>query len=602
MPPIELEEEEYTSQITLPVFKRILGLLKPHWRWLLGFLLAVALASLLDSWFTYINKDIIDQGIMQRDVQALYRLALRYGVLQAIQAGLVFAFIYLAGVLGERVQYDLRKKTFEHLQDLSLSYYAKNAVGRLMTRVTSDSERVADLMTWGLLDVVWGFLSVIIATVFMLVINWKLALIVFAMMPLLVYLAVQFRKRILREFREARRMNAKITGAYNETITGVRVIKALNREEENLDEFRELTHGMYRASYRAAWLSALFLPTVQFVAAMVLAVIVWYGGLQALSGALTVGGIHAFVSYVTFMLWPVQDLARVFSELQRAIASAERIFTLVDTEPEVKDLPDARPVATLMAPIEFDHVDFYYEERKPVIQDLCLTIRPGETIALVGPTGGGKSTIVNLLCRFYEPRRGVIRIDGRDYRGYTLESIHRRLGVVLQTPHLFSGTIRENIRYGRLDAGDAEVEEAARIVGAHEFITALEKGYDTEVGEGGVLLSTGQKQLLSLARAILAQPEIFIMDEATSSVDTLTEALIQRGMEALLQDRTSIVIAHRLSTIRRADRILVIEDGRITESGTHAELLRQRGHYYRLYTRQFRHELEARYEVNRVLA
>ncbi len=602
MPPIELEEEEYTSQITLPVFKRILGLLKPHWRWLLGFLLAVALASLLDSWFTYINKDIIDQGIMQRDVQALYRLALRYGVLQAIQAGLVFAFIYLAGVLGERVQYDLRKKTFEHLQDLSLSYYAKNAVGRLMTRVTSDSERVADLMTWGLLDVVWGFLSVIIATVFMLVINWKLALIVFAMMPLLVYLAVQFRKKILREFREARRMNAKITGAYNETITGVRVIKALNREEENLDEFRELTHGMYRASYRAAWLSALFLPTVQFVAAMVLAVIVWYGGLQALSGALTVGGIHAFVSYVTFMLWPVQDLARVFSELQRAIASAERIFTLVDTEPEVKDLPDARPVATLMAPIEFDHVDFYYEERKPVIQDLCLTIRPGETIALVGPTGGGKSTIVNLLCRFYEPRRGVIRIDGRDYRGYTLESIHRRLGVVLQTPHLFSGTIRENIRYGRLDAGDAEVEEAARIVGAHEFTTSLEKGYDTEVGEGGVLLSTGQKQLLSLARAILAQPEIFIMDEATSSVDTLTEALIQRGMEALLQDRTSIVIAHRLSTIRRADRILVIEDGRITESGTHAELLRQRGHYYRLYTRQFRHELEARYEVNRVLA
>ena len=602
MPPIELEEEEYTSQITLPVFKRILVLLKPHWRWLLGFLLAVALASLLDSWFTYINKDIIDQGIMQRDVQALYRLALRYGVLQAIQAGLVFAFIYLAGVLGERVQYDLRKKTFEHLQDLSLSYYAKNAVGRLMTRVTSDSERVADLMTWGLLDVVWGFLSVIIATVFMLVINWKLALIVFAMMPLLVYLAVQFRKKILREFREARRMNAKITGAYNETITGVRVIKALNREEENLDEFRELTHGMYRASYRAAWLSALFLPTVQFVAAMVLAVIVWYGGLQALSGALTVGGIHAFVSYVTFMLWPVQDLARVFSELQRAIASAERIFTLVDTEPEVKDLPDARPVATLMAPIEFDHVDFYYEERKPVIQDLCLTIRPGETIALVGPTGGGKSTIVNLLCRFYEPRRGVIRIDGRDYRGYTLESIHRRLGVVLQTPHLFSGTIRENIRYGRLDAGDAEVEEAARIVGAHEFTTSLEKGYDTEVGEGGVLLSTGQKQLLSLARAILAQPEIFIMDEATSSVDTLTEALIQRGMEALLQDRTSIVIAHRLSTIRRADRILVIEDGRITESGTHAELLRQRGHYYRLYTRQFRHELEARYEVNRVLA
>ncbi len=595
-------EEEYTSQITFPVFKRILGLLKPHWRWLAGFLLSVALTSLLDSWFTYINKGIIDQGIMHRDTQALYRLAARYGVLQIIQSGLVFAFIYLAGVLGERIQYDLRKATFEHLQDLSLAYYARNAVGRLMTRVTSDAERVADLMTWGLLDVVWGVLNIATATFFMLLINWKLALIVFTMLPLLVYVAFQFRKKILQEFREARRMNSKITGAYNETITGVRVIKALAREEENLNEFRELTHRMFRASYRAAWLSALFLPTVQFVAAMVLAVIVWYGGLQALSGTLTVGGIHAFVSYVTFMLWPVQDLARVFSELQRAISSAERIFTLVDTEPEVRNLPGAVPVETLIAPIEFDHVDFYYEERKPVIEDLCLTVQPGETVALVGPTGGGKSTIVNLLCRFYEPRRGVIRINGRDYREYTLESIHRRLGVVLQTPHLFSGSVRDNIRYGRQDASDAEIEEAARLAGAHDFILTLEKGYDTEVGEGGVLLSTGQKQLLSLARAILAQPEIIIMDEATSSVDTLTEALIQRGMETLLKDRTSFVIAHRLSTIRRSDRILVIENGRITESGTHAELLRLRGHYYRLYTQQFRQELEERYDLHRALA
>ncbi len=597
MPEIELEEEEYTSQITFPVFKRILGLLKPHWRWLLGFLLAIALTSLLDSLFTYINKGIIDQGIMQRDTGALYQLALRYGVWQAVQAGLVFAFIYLTGVLGERVQYDLRKATFEHLQELSLSYYARNAVGRLMTRVTSDSERVADLMTWGLLDVVWGAMNILTATFFMLIINWKLALIVFAMMPLLVYVAVQFRRKILREFRTARRMNSKITGAYNETITGVRVIKALNREEQNLDEFKTLTEGMYRASYRAAWLSALFLPSVQFVAAVVLAIIVWYGGLQSLRGALTVGGIHAFVSYVTSMLWPVQDLARVFSELQRAIASAERIFTLVDTEPEVKDLPGAAPAETLMGVIEFENVDFYYEERKPVIRNLSLRVQPGEMIALVGPTGGGKSTLVNLLCRFYEPRSGVIRINGRDYREYTLESIHRRIGMVLQTPHLFSGSIRENIRYGRREADDAEVEEAARLAGAHEFIAGLEKGYDTEVGEGGVLLSTGQKQLISLARAILAQPEVFIMDEATSSVDTLTEALIQRGMETLLKGRTSFVIAHRLSTIRRADRILVIEDGRIAESGAHAELLRLRGRYYRLYTRQFRRELTQRYEA-----
>lgn len=597
MPEIEFEEEEYTSEITMPVMKRIAGLLVPYWHWALGFVLAVAMTSWLDSYFTYINKGIIDQGIMGRDKQALYQLALRYGILQLIQAVMVFSFIYLAGVLGERIQYDLRKQSFEHLQELSLSYYTRQSVGRLIARVTSDSDRVAHLITWGLLDVVWGTLNIGTATVFMLMINPRLALIVFTMIPVLVYIAVQFRKRILFQFRIARRMNSQITGAYNETISGVQVVKALGREAENLGEFQKLSRNMYSASYRAAWLSALFLPMVQFVAAVVLAVIVWYGGLQALQGDLTVGGIHAFVSYVTFMLWPVQDLARVFSELQRAIASAERIFTLVDTEPEVKDLPGAVPAPTLLGPIEFDHVYFYYEPRKPVIEDFSLRVEPGETIAIVGPTGGGKTTIVNLLCRFYEPRRGVIRINGRDYREYTLESIHKRIGVVLQTPHLFSGTIRENIRYGRPEASDADVEEAARIAGAHDFIVHLEHGYDTEVGEGGVLLSTGQKQLISLARAVLAQPEIFVMDEATSSVDTLTEALIQRGMEALLSGRTSFIIAHRLSTIRNADRIIFIEKGRIQEMGTHAELLRLRGRYYQLYTQQFRLEKERAYAV-----
>jgi len=283
--------------------------------------------------------------------------------------------------------------------------------------------------------------------------------------------------------------------------------------------------------------------------------------------------------------------------MQHSIASAERIFKLIDTEPEVHNQPDAIPAKTLLGQIEFEHVDFYYEDRKPVLTDFNLTVKPGEMIALVGPTGGGKSTIVNLLCRFYEPREGLIQINGRNYTDYTLESIHSRIGIVLQTPHLFSGTVRENIRYGRLSATDDDIETAANIAGAHEFIVKLDKGYNQNVGEGGNLLSVGQKQLISLARAVLAEPELFIMDEATSSVDTLTEALIQRGMEALMKSRTSFVIAHRLSTIRRADRILVIEDGRIKEQGTHAELLHQRGHYYRLYTQQFRHELEVQYGV-----
>jgi ATP-binding cassette subfamily B protein len=598
---IELEEEEYTSPLTMPVFKRIVGLLKPHWRWVIGFLLTIALVSAQDSLFTYLNKIIIDQGIVKKDLNAVWRLATLYGGLQILQAGLVFTFIYLAGVLGERVQYDLRKMLFNHLQELSLSYYSQNAVGRLMARVTSDTGRVSDLVTWGMVDVTWAFMNIVSSTFFMMLINWKLGLIVLAAIPILVFIAVQFRKKILVEFRASRRTNSKITGAYNENIAGVRVVKALSREDENLGEFQMLTSDMYRASYRAAWLSALFLPTVQIVSAIALGTIIWYGGLQARVGLLTIGGIQAFVSYLTFMMWPVQDLARVYAEMQHSIASAERIFKLVDTDPEVRNRPGAVAAETLLGEIEFDRVDFYYEDRNPVLTDFSLKIKPGETIALVGPTGGGKSTIVNLLCRFYEPQQGVIRINGHDYTDYTLESIHSRIGIVLQTPHLFSGTVRENIRYGRLDATKADVTEAAKIAGAHDFIVMLEKGYDQNVGEGGNLLSVGQKQLISLARAVLARPELFIMDEATSSVDTLTEALIQRGMEALMEGRTSFVIAHRLSTIRRADRILVIEDGRIKEQGTHSELLRQRGHYYRLYTQQFRHELEVQYGVSELV-
>jgi ATP-binding cassette subfamily B protein len=315
---------------------------------------------------------------------------------------------------------------------------------------------------------------------------------------------------------------------------------------------------------------------------------------------MTIGGIQAFISYITFMMWPIQDLARVYAEMQQSIASAERIFSLNDAVPDVADREGAIDSGTVYADIRFEHVDFSYEADKSVLSDFSLHVKKGETIALVGPTGGGKSTIVNLLCRFYEPTAGAIYIGDRDYTELSLHAIQSRIGMVLQTPHLFSGTIRENIRYGRLDASDDEIEEAAKVAAAHEFIDTMENGYDEEVGEGGTLLSVGQKQLVSLARAVLAQPEIFVMDEATSSVDTLTEDLIQQGMETLMNDRTSFVIAHRLSTIKRADRILVIEDGAIAEMGTHAELLRAKGHYYRLYTRQFRKEMEEEYDLYRM--
>ena len=590
------EEEDFQTKFTGKTFRRIIAQTKPYWKWVLGFIIAIAIVSALDSYFTYLSKRIIDEGIVGKNLPALRKILITYGSLLIVQSGFVFSFIYLAGVLGERIRYDLRRDLFGHLQKLSLSYYSRTPVGWIMSRVTSDTERVADLVTWGLLDIVWGSMNILSSMVFMVIISWKLALIVFISLPVLLIVAIQFRKRILTQFREVRKLNSQITGSYNENITGIRVTKALGREPENSREFGGLTQNMFKAGYRAAWLSALFLPTVQIIAAFALGGIVWYGGLQANFGLITIGGIQAFVSYVTFMLWPIQDLARVFAEMQRAMASAERIFSLQDSDPEVQDLEGAVDPGTIFGDIVFDHVYFSYEDNNPVLEDFSLSVKKGETIALVGETGGGKSTIVNLLCRFYEPKRGQIRINGKDYLKFTLHGIQSRIGVVLQTPHLFSGTVRENLRYGCLDASDSEIEQAAKLAGAHEFIMKLEKGYDEPVGEGGNLLSVGQKQLISLARAVLAKPEIFVMDEATSSVDTLTEALIQKGMDSLMKNTTSFVIAHRLSTIKRANRILVIENGRIAEIGSHNELLKKNGKYYRLYTRQFRDQMESIYD------
>ncbi len=599
--PHEFEEEEFSSQFNGQTFWRTLAQTKPHWPMVAGFLFAIALVSVTDSYFTYLGKRMVDEGIVPGNSEALVGIVTQYGVLILVQAVAVFVFIYLAGVLGERVQYDVRRQMFNHLQDLSFSYYDRTPVGWIMARLTSDSERIAWLVSWGTLDVVWGVMNIGAALYFMARINWQLALIVFAIIPILLVVAVQFKKRILVQFRLVRKLNSKITSSYNENITGVRVVKALGREDANLGEFAVVSEQRFGSGYRAAWLSALFLPAVQIISAFAVAAVVVIGGLQAqydtAFGVMTIGGIQAFVSYITFMMWPIQDLARVYSETQHAIASAERVFSLIDAEPEVQDRAEALDPGTLRGDIEFECVDFYYSADKPVLRDFDLHVRQGETIALVGPTGSGKSTIINLICRFYEPKAGVIRIGGRDYTELSLHAIQSRLGIVLQTPHLFSGTIRENLRYGRLGASDEEIEVAARLAGAHDFIATLEKGYDEQVGEGGVLLSVGQKQLISLARAVLADPDIFIMDEATSSVDTLTESLIQRGMEEVMAGRTSFVIAHRLSTIRRADRILVIEGGRIAEMGSHAELIRQRGHYYRLYTRQFRQEMEQQVDV-----
>lgn len=592
----EFEEEEFTTQFNGRTLLRILSQTRPHWKLVAAFLFFIIGVAIVESTITFVDKQLIDQAIIPGDREALGRILGRYAILFILQAIGIFGFIYFAGLLGEQISYDLRQRLFDKLQELSFAYFDRTPVGWIMSRVTSDTQRIAELVSWGWLDVTWGATRILAAFAFMLAINWKLALLVVTIIPILVVIAGEFKKRILVEYREVRKMNSMITGAYNENISGVRVAKALVREKSNLDEFSELTGQMYRAGFRAAWLSALFLPVVQVISAVAIGLIAWYGGLQAQVGAMTIGGIQAFISYVTFMLWPIEDLARVYAEMQQAIASAERVFSLADSVPEVRDRPGAVAADTVRGEIVFEDVDFYYEPDKPVLSAFNLRVRPGEAIALVGPTGAGKSTIVNLVARFYEPTGGRITFNGRDYRELTLRAIQSRIGMVLQTPHLFSGSVRENIRYGRLEASDEEVVAAAKTAGAHDFIVTLDDGYDQEVGEGGNLLSVGQKQLISLARAVLARPEIFIMDEATSSVDTLTEALIQRGMEAVMTDCTSFIIAHRLSTIKRADRILVIDDGRIVEMGSHAELIRARGHYYGLYTRQFRQQRALEYD------
>ena len=586
------KEEEFSGAFTGQVFLRIMAQIKPYTTWVFGFVISIALVSFLDSYFTLLSKRIIDEGIGAGNVTVLKEILYQYGGLIVVQALAVFVFIYFAGVLGERVQYDLRKKMFDQLQKLSLTYYNKTPVGWIMSRVSSDLERVAQLVTWGFLDLTWGVLNIITATYFMISINWRLGLIVLAIIPILVVVAAQFKKKIIVEYRQVRKINSKITGSYNENITGVRVTKAFSREAQNMVEFGALTDDMYKAGFRAAWLSALFLPIVMIISAFALGSVVWYGGLQAEIGGITIGGIQAFISYITFMIWPIQDLARVYAEMQRSIASAERIFSLLDSTPTIVDKPNAISQTTMSGDIRFENVRFYYDDDDDlVLENFNLDVKQGETIALVGPTGGGKSTIVNLLCRFFEPRDGRILINNQDYTNYTLDSIQSQIGIVLQTPHLFSGTIEDNIRYGKLDASEAEIINASKLAGAHEFITTLDNRYKEEVGEGGNLLSVGQKQLISLARAVLRKPDIFIMDEATSSVDTITESLIQQGMENLMENRTSFIIAHRLSTIRKADRILFIKDGRIAEIGSHQELLLKKGRYYRLYTQQFRQDL-----------
>jgi ATP-binding cassette subfamily B protein len=503
------------------------------------------------------------------------------------------------------IAYHIRQDGFLRLQELSFSFYDRTAVGYVMARMMSDISRLSDMIAWSLVDVLWSLLYAIGCIITMFVLSWKLALVSLAVLPLLAFISIRLQKSMLKHQRESRKLNSRITGAFNEGIMGAVTTKTLVREEANATEFGELTGKMKQATVKSALVSASFFPIIMSLGAIGTGLALTLGGQGVLNpttafiGALTAGTLVAFISYCTQIFDPIQQLTNILAEMLGSQASAERVITLLDTEPDVVDSaeilakygdimnPKTENWEPITGNITFDHVTFQYKSGERVLDDFSLDVKAGQTIALVGETGAGKSTIVNLLCRFYEPTEGEIRIDGTDYRKRSQLWLQSSLGYVLQTPHLFSGTIKDNIRFGKPDATDEEVMEAARLVHAEPFILQQEKGYDTEIGESGARLSTGQKQLLSFARVVLKNPRIFVLDEATSSIDTETEQLIQHAITHILKDRTSFIVAHRLSTIRTADRILVIRSGKIQESGTHEELLAKRGYYYDLYTQQF---------------
>ena len=591
------QEETFQSKFNKKTILRIFLLLKPYPIWVAAFLVSIIINGITDSSQFYLMKMLVDDAVAVHDLSKLPEILKIFVGVFVVQSMSMFGLIYFSGILSEKLIYSLRKNLFSHLQKLSLSYYAVTPVGWIMSRVNSDTYRIGDIVTWGVIDASYALVSIITSLYFMARINIIMSLFVVAILPALIWIAWQFLTRILHEYRNARRLNSRITGAFNESISGIRVIKSFHQEEKSLNGFMDLTGAYYKSAYHAAVLNALFLPSVQILVSLLVAAVIWYSGVNITTGLLTVGGIQAFINYIFSILWPIQDLARVYGELQQSVAAAERVFSLADAVPEVLDRENTVPVETLKGTISFKDVSFYYSDGngEKILTDFDLDVKPGEVIALVGETGGGKTTIVNLLCRFYEPQSGSITIGGRDYRDFEQTAYRSHIGIVLQTPHLFSGTIMENIRYGKLDATDEEIIQAAKISGAYEFISKFPNQFEEQVGESGGHLSVGQKQLISLARAILKDPDIFIMDEATSSIDTVTENIIQQGMDKIMENRTCFIIAHRLSTIRNADRILVIEKGRIVESGTHRELLNLQGKYYNLYTKQFREEKELLY-------
>ncbi len=607
----EPQEDAFSEKLDLSLWMRVFRHALPYKRLLVLLVISAVGIAICDASFALVTRWAVDDVMANGAGVNLGPHIAVYAVLTLALSIGVWFFINSAGGLSNHMSHNIREESFKRLQELEFAYFDHRPTGWLISRLTSDCDKLARIIAWGSLDLVWAVFLVAMISIILVILHPVLGLLVLSVVPPLILISAVFQKKLLLSSRDTRKFNSMITASFAESMQGLRTTKTLVREEANLGEFQELSSRMYGVSIRNALQSAVYIPIVLTLGSVAAGIALWRGGANVMEGTLSLGTLVAFIFYAGQFFNPINQIAQVLVQMQGAQAAGERVLSLLATVPAIQDSdsvreriarwdrPD-RPAdlapdgeSNRIGSIEFRNVDFSYPDGEPVLRDFNLTVRSGETIALVGESGGGKSTIVNMAARFYEPTGGGILVNGTDLRERGLAWYQSNLGIVLQGPHLFSGSVRENIRYGRLDATDEEIEAAARSVNADAFIRALENGYDTDVGEGGNRLSTGQKQLISFARALVAGPQVFIMDEATSSIDTETEKLIQEGLKAVFRGRISFVIAHRLSTIRAADRILVIGKGKILESGTHEELLAAGGRYHALYTQQFRNEHEA---------
>jgi ATP-binding cassette, subfamily B, multidrug efflux pump len=582
-------EEEYDKGYNPKVASRLAAYARPYSGKLLLAVLLMFAASAAAVAGPYFVKVAIDSGLSARNYGVLLATVLAYLAVSLVQWLCTYARINIMAWVGQAVIYDLRTTLFNHLQRLSLGFFSHYSVGRVITRVINDVETLRDFLTWAVLAITRNIFTLALIIVVMLNMNLRLALITFSVLPFMALATVLFRRLSRTAYRKVRAAVSWVNSVLAENVNGVRVVQAFSRQEYNQRFFADTVNRYHlERSVHAARIAALFNPIVDVLGAVATALIVWVGGTAVLGEQITAGVLVAFTLYIDRFFEPIHDLSRRFTALQSTMAGGERILALLDMEVEVQDAVGARDIPPIAGEVRFERVSFHYPDNdQPVLRDIDLVASPGETVALVGETGAGKTTLVKLLARFHDPTAGRILVDGQDLRTVRQESLRRQMGIVPQEPFLFNGSVKENILFGRLDATDEQVVAAAEAVGAHGFIVNLKRGYETPVEEGGVMLSVGQRQLISFARALLADPRVLILDEATSSVDTQTEQVIQAALARLFKGRTAFVIAHRLSTITGADRVVVIHDGRIVEQGRHAALLAAGGMYYRLYQTGF---------------